>query len=1051
MTIGIIASITLGGYVYAYQKVLKYPKSVRKVQKFRRTLRKTNVPHVDIISREKTFHNAYKTSLSNSMKFLKTKPSAEQKFKESVKKKTEKAPTVNEKLPTKNNKPISEEKSLDNPSTKKNSLKNHLKGRLRNIWYKLVNINTKYRSMKFTIIILGLVLNTIFLNQVFNPISVHRSDDSLYPMEYEKEDKLSTSGKEFYTKQWLNNSDFEDTPIETTWFPLFGDIGDNSDVNATTSLGQANFEVKGTSRLYNNISGSPQPAVGWQAFNNSYFIEPDYHEITANGAMARHTYDENIDQSRNRPSIHWRRNVTMPVNMSEYLITSVNLSAEVSGRADTNVETPFDDLSFDGAGWSATYYDNARFYVKVSNLDYDNLYEVAFFQNMSLGEGDQTRMGTGVYTFFNNSLMNVIDEETLIFYLTRALEQDYFHFGITLGIDIYCEDNYNALDRDTFSSLRINSFNLSFTYEKKIDKFTSVSWNQDADKISSLSNETIVINQALLNFKYMTNETWPSSSPNSEIRILINDNQHSETIKLDTASGSFQVAKSGGFDVTSLITDDVNLSIQLFIADDFGLNRTIQISIDDVTLNISYTIIFPDFETDLHLILNNVNKTDDPNFSLNVGEQLNITIKYLNNTGAHIPNATVILSGNFTGTLVEDEVLDQYSIIIDTDISNIGINFLTVSVNLEDYELKLIYPIITINKLSSDNLHIFLNNDNLTLDPSLELVYGEDLNITIKYTDLNGFHIPNATVRLISEGVTRDLNESLTLEQYTLILNTTERLFIGVNLLTIEAQEPNFQTGYGFLRVTIRKVNGEIDTITGLNPIQTTAGNDITIRVNLNNTDFDGLITGAIVTYQWENGDGILTDSNNDGIYEATLLDFPNGTYTFEISAFAGDEYFIEDYDLIIVSISEAAGPPIFQVLAIVSAVIVAGLASYLYIYQKYLKFPKAVRKVRKYRKTLKRQAKPSTHIISREKSMSTLFKHELHKTSSMLKFKPPVHKIASLKHEVVPKEKLSKFDKQPEPMKSKLEHDMLIDKSLEKKAELDKLVKDTLENGENP
>jgi len=1033
LAIGIIASIALGGYVYAYQKVLKYPKSVRKVLKFRRTLRKTNAPHVDIISRDKAFQNAYKTSLGNSMKFLKTKPSAEQKFKDSMKKTTEKAPRSNEKPPTKNK---SEEKSLDKPFNKQNSLKSVLKGRLRNIWHKLVNINAKYRFMKLIIIIFGLVLNTILLNHVFNPNSVNRSDDSLHPMDYEKEDKLSASGQESYTKQWLNNTAFNG-PVGPTWFPLIGTLGDNTDVNATTTPGQANFEVLGTSRLYNNISGAPQPAVGWQAFNNSYFIEPDYHNITATGAVARHTFDENIDQSRNRPSIHWRRNITMPVNMSEYLITSVNLSAEVSGRADTNVETPFDDLSFDGAGWSATYYDNARFYIKVSNLDYENLYEIAFFQNMSLGEGDQTRMGTGVYTFFNNSLMNVIDEEILIFYLTRALEQDFFNFGITLGIDIYCEDNYNALDRDTFSSLRFNSFNLSFAYEKKIDKLSSASWNQNADKISSLSNDTIVVNQALLNFKYKINDTWPSSSPNSEIRILINDNQHSETIKLSNATGTFQVAKSGGFDVTSLITDDVNLSIQLFLADDFGLNRTIMISIDDVTLNISYTIIFPDFETDLHLFLNKANKTDDLNFNLNVGEQLNITIKYLNNSGAHIPNATVNLSGNFTGTLVENATLEQYSIIIDTDITNIGINFLTVTAKLDDYELKVINPLITINKLSSENLQILFNSNNVTLDPSIELVFGEELNITIKYTDLTGSHIPNATVRLISEGLTRDLNESLVYDQYSLILNTTERLIFGVNLLTIEAQEPNFLTGYAFLRVTVRRVNVEIDTLTGLDTLETKTGNDVTIRVNLNNTDLEGLITGAIVTYTWENGDGILTDTDNDGIYETTLLNFPNGTYTFEISAFAGDEYFIEDYELIIVGISESAGPPIFQILAIISAVIIAGLASYLYVYQKYLRFPKAVRKVRKYRKSLKRNTKPSTNIIGREKAINSLYKEELNKTSNILKVKPPVSRAKSGLIEKLP----PRYTQISEPKKLKLDTDKLIDKSLEKKAELDKII----------
>ncbi len=219
--------------------------------------------------------------------------------------------------------------------------------------------------------------------------------------------------------------------------------------------------------------------------------------------------------------------------------------------------------------------------------------------------------------------------------------------------------------------------------------------------------------------------------------------------------------------------------------------------------------------------------------------------------------------------------------------------------------------------------------------------------------------------------------------------------------------------------------------------LETRTGKDVTIRVNLNNTDFEELITGAIVTYTWENGDGILTDADKDGIYEATLLDFPNGTYIFEISAFAGDEYFIEEYELIIVGISEAVGPPIFQILAIISAVIIAGLASYLYIYQKYLRFPKAVRKVRKYRKSLKRKTEPSTNIIGREKAITSLYKEELHKTSNILKVKPPVSRAKGGLIEKLP----PRYTQIPEPKKLKLDTDKLIDKSLEKKAELDKIV----------
>ena len=184
----------------------------------------------------------------------------------------------------------------------------------------------------------------------------------------------------------------------------------------------------------------------------------------------------------------------------------------------------------------------------------------------------------------------------LVFYLNRILEFDKRNFTIFLGIDIDVEDNYGQWDRDTYYSLLIKTCNLTFTYEKVINKFTSVSWNQDGNKISDLSNDTIIVNEANLNFQYRIDKNWTSntSSLNSEIKVLINGNPHPETIKISKANATFQEAKVGGFDLKSLITDDVNLSIQVYIADEFILNNNITISIDNATLMISYTIIIPD-------------------------------------------------------------------------------------------------------------------------------------------------------------------------------------------------------------------------------------------------------------------------------------------------------------------------------------------------------------------------------------------------------------------------------------------------------------------------
>ena len=62
-------------------------------------------------------------------------------------------------------------------------------------------------------------------------------------------------------------------------------------------------------------------------------------------------------------------------------------------------------------------------------------------------------------------------------------DPDHSNFTITLGIDIYCEDNLGGTEYDTFESLIIKSCNLTFTCVKKIEQFSSLSWNQIGDKI----------------------------------------------------------------------------------------------------------------------------------------------------------------------------------------------------------------------------------------------------------------------------------------------------------------------------------------------------------------------------------------------------------------------------------------------------------------------------------------------------------------------------------------------------------------------------------------
>ncbi|MHA1479764.1 MAG: hypothetical protein ACTSPU_16350, partial [Promethearchaeota archaeon] len=273
--------------------------------------------------------------------------------------------------------------------------------------------------------------------------------------------------------------------------------------------------------------------------------------------------------------------------------------------------------------------DYIRFYVAISDLQKTKIEEIAYTQSATLGDGN-----AGSFDTLAQQFMSTLSQADLIYYLSSVLETDYRNFTLIVGIRFNCEDNVASFyDLDDFDRAVINSINLTFDYEKKINQLTSISWNQVEDKPSDISSNPIVIDAAELNFQYKLNETWPSASPNSEFRISINDIQHSETVKLSEGIATLKDAKTGGFDVTSLIDKDknVNISLQVYLADQFELDRIINISIDNVYLNITYTEFIEDIETDYDLYLNDINKTLDPVISTPLGEDLNITVKYLEN------------------------------------------------------------------------------------------------------------------------------------------------------------------------------------------------------------------------------------------------------------------------------------------------------------------------------------------------------------------------------------------------------------------------------------
>ena len=386
-----------------------------------------------------------------------------------------------------------------------------------------------------------------------------------------------------YEKQWLQNSDFSNST--GAWFPLIN--GDNSDVYANISSEQGNYVILGEKGSFSLIADPPLDS-NWTLVNNPEFPTlPDDASITLDGCRVSHEYDDQT--AVQNPSAHWDRNITLPVNLTDYIITSASINSTVYADASLNIDRAGDTEARNDHVASMDTYDigdYVRFYILISDLEKEKLFEIAHLQPEDLGAGDPP--GTDILPDIN---MISVPEEVLIFYLTSVLSTDSSNFTLTLGIRLHFEDNIaDNWDYDRFNELIIKNVNLTFTYEKKIDQSTEVSWNQIGETISG---SNIEITNANLNFKYKIDQLWPSSlSFNSEIRIVLNNYEIDKFIKLSSASTEFQELELGGFGVTPYILKNTNitLSIKVFIADEFALDHPIIISIDDVYLEISYLV-----------------------------------------------------------------------------------------------------------------------------------------------------------------------------------------------------------------------------------------------------------------------------------------------------------------------------------------------------------------------------------------------------------------------------------------------------------------------------
>jgi len=706
--------------------------------------------------------------------------------------------------------------------------------------------NHKSKRLRISLFILSLLsLNLLvsFLNINFSSNNIYSPNNNISP----EIGPISsdTYQEEYLNQQWLTNNDFNGGI--TPWF----NNTDNAqgDLDATYTANEADFELLGEERTFSVNEEYPWSGSWTDGYSDDFPTFPDSHGDDNYGLWVSHQWNEDAAQS---PTVHWDQNFTMPVNMTDYIITSASIEAYVNGTVTSDpggwgqggIDTPGDTMD------QFATYDYARYYVIVSDLDKGKEYEVASNQTVDLGKDSAPGTDT-----MSNILMEVVDDESLLFFLTSVLGTDGYNFTITLGIRIWCEDSFSS-DSDYWDELYINSFNMTFTYEKKIDQLSSVSWNQIGSDIAADDNP--IVTNASVQLKYKVNQTWVATtgSQNSEIAIKINNEVHSETIKLRDANETYQEAI---FDVTSKIPIDVNINItiELFIWDDITLGEVIKISIDDVYLNISYYRTKTAAVTTLDLFLDGNNRTIEKEIEVNKGDQINISVMYKNvSGGVFIDSATVEITGDgISGTqpMQENGGLEYYNYTLDTNILEFGNNYLTVTASKFAHEPQTISNFkVKVLDIQSNISKILIDGVDYTANKTMDVAAGKLINITVKYTNLTSGHISGGLVKATTSSFERELNESIPFEQYNITLNTTSDLGVGVSFVTISGEKDNHTSVSEKLTIIVWDAASSSDLF--LNGVNKTDHKYIQLNVNvtLNITvsfkdDLDVHIPGATV------------------------------------------------------------------------------------------------------------------------------------------------------------------------------------------------------------
>jgi hypothetical protein len=201
--------------------------------------------------------------------------------------------------------------------------------------------------------------------------------------------------------------------------------------------------------------------------------------------------------------------------------------------------------------------------------------------------------------------------------------------------------------------------------------------------------------------------------------------------------------------------------------------------------------------TSLQIFINGENKTIDPTSTIVIGSILNITISYRDSSNNLITGAIVQLVGDYSGFLIENPSLQQYSLLINSTNLGLGVSLITVSAQKTDLQFQAEDLRIEVRKIQTS---ITLKSG----EPTILTRPGQSVTLEVQLNDLdNGIPIIGAQVSCsydfgIHTGILIDHGDG----NYTITLENVPLGSHEVTIIAFAGENYDFQT----FRVTISAV-----------------------------------------------------------------------------------------------------------------------------------------------------------------------------------------------------------------------------------------------------